>query len=48
MSAAQACLAATPADQRGKVVIDVSGGDKKVAPDGYQGLTYDGARTERT
>ncbi len=34
-------------DLGGKVVIDVSGGERKVASDGYQELTSDSARAER-
>lgn len=37
----------TLGDLGGKVVIDVSGGERKVAPDGYQELTSDSARAER-
>jgi predicted dinucleotide-binding enzyme len=40
-------VAGTLGDLGGKVVIDVSGGEKKVAPDGYQELTSDSARAER-
>ncbi len=40
-------VAGTLGDLSGKVVIDVSGGEKKVAPDGYQELTSDSARAER-
>lgn len=40
-------VAATLGDLSGKVVIDVSGGDKKIAPDGYQELTSDSAKAER-
>jgi predicted dinucleotide-binding enzyme len=34
-------------DLGGKIVIDVSGGEKKVAPDGYQELTSDVSRAEQ-
>jgi predicted dinucleotide-binding enzyme len=34
-------------DLGGKIVIDVSGGEKRVAPDGYQELTSDSARAEQ-
>ena len=40
-------VAATLGDLSGKIVIDVSGGDKKIAADGYQELTSDSARAER-
>ncbi|WP_310568901.1 NAD(P)-binding domain-containing protein [Gemmatimonas sp.] len=40
-------VAGTLGDLSGKVVIDVSGGDKKLAPDGYQELTSDSAKAER-
>lgn len=40
-------VAGTLGDLGGTVVIDVSGGEKKVAPDGYQELTSDSARAER-
>jgi len=39
-------VAGTLGDLSGKVVIDVSGGEKKVAADGYQELTSDSARAE--
>jgi predicted dinucleotide-binding enzyme len=34
-------------DLSGKIVIDVSGGEKRVAPDGYQELTSESARAEQ-
>jgi predicted dinucleotide-binding enzyme len=40
-------VAGTLGDLGGKVVIDVSGGERKVAADGYQELTSDSARAER-
>lgn len=40
-------VAASLGDLSGKVVIDVSGGDKRIAADGYQELTSDSARAER-
>jgi len=40
-------VAATLGDLSGKIVVDVSGGEKKVAADGYQELTSDSARAER-
>lgn len=40
-------VAATLGDLSGKIVVDVSGGDKKIAADGYQELTSDSARAER-
>ncbi len=39
-------LAGSLGDLGGRVVIDVSGGEKKVAPDGYQELTSEIARAE--
>ncbi len=39
-------VAGTLGDLSGKVIIDVSGGDKRVAADGYQELTSDSARAE--
>lgn len=39
-------VAGTLGDLGGKIVIDVSGGDKKVAPDGYQELASDSSRAE--
>lgn len=40
-------VAGTLGDLGGKIVIDVSGGERKVAADGYQELTSDSARAER-
>jgi predicted dinucleotide-binding enzyme len=40
-------VAGTLGDLGGKIVIDVSGGEKTVAADGYQELTSDSARAER-
>ncbi len=39
-------VAGSLGDLSGKVVIDVSGGEKRVAADGYQELTSDSARAE--
>jgi 8-hydroxy-5-deazaflavin:NADPH oxidoreductase len=40
-------VAGTLGDLGGRIVIDVSGGEKRVAADGYQELTSDSARAER-
>lgn len=40
-------VAGTLGDLGGKIVIDVSGGERRVAADGYQELTSDSARAER-
>ena len=40
-------VAGTLGDLSGRIVIDVSGGEKKVAADGYQELTSDSARAEQ-
>ena len=40
-------VAGTLGDLGGKIVIDVSGGEKRLAADGYQELTSDSARAEQ-
>lgn len=40
-------VAGTLGDLGGKIVVDVSGGEKRVAADGYQELTSDSARAEQ-
>ena len=40
-------VASNLGDLNGKIIIDVSGGEKRVAPDGYLELVSDSARAER-